>query len=86
MMRGMVAATLAMGLLVACADIDTADEASGEIESMDGSSITLDSGGTFVVPPGQEHLLNDLDTDQGVTVFYKEENGQKVVQEIFPVE
>ena len=86
-MRTALASLTALILLAACSgmSVDTADEASGDIVRMDEGSITLDAGGTFVIPEERRYLLNELDTADSVTVFYKEVDGKKVVQEIMDV-
>ena len=87
-MRTALASLTALVLLAACSGmaVDTANEASGDIISMDEGSITLDSGGTFVVPEERRYLLNQLNPDEGVTIKYKEVGGEKVVQEIIGAE
>ena len=85
-MRKALPSLAALGLLVACGEIHTVPTAGGDIVRMDENSITLDSGGTFVVPEDKRYLLNELNPDEGVTIIYEERDGKKVVQEIVGAE
>ena len=76
----------ALVLLAACGEIHTVPTAGGDIVRMDESSITLDSGGTFVVPEDKRYMLNEVNPDDGITIIYEERDGQKVVQEIVGAE
>ena len=81
-MRKALPSLVALGLLAACAGAQTAPMASGKIVEMTESSITLDPGGTFLVPEERRHMLNRLKSDETAYIFYEERNGEKVVQQI----
>jgi predicted TIM-barrel enzyme len=85
-MRTTLLSLVTLGLLAACAEVHTVPTASGDVLRMDQDSITLDSGGTFVVPEDKRYMLNEVNPDDGITVIYEERDGQKVVQEIVGAE
>jgi len=77
-MRKALPSLVALGLLAACA----VPTASGNIAEMTENTITLDPGGTFVVPEDKRDLLNELNPGQRVSIVYEDRNGERVVQEI----
>ena len=85
-MRTALASLVALGLLAACSEVHTVPTASGQVLSMNQDSVTLDSGGTFMVPEDKRYMLNEVNPDDGITIIYKEQGGQKVVQEIVSAE
>jgi hypothetical protein len=81
-MRKALPSLVALGLLAACAGAQSDPMASGNIVEMTESSITLDPGGTFLVPEDKRHMLNGLKPDEGAYIVYEERDGEKVLQEI----
>lgn len=85
-MRTILLSLVTLGLLVACGELHTVPTASGDVLRMDQDSITLDSGGTFMVPEDKRYMLNEVNPDDGITIIYEEQDGQKIVQEIVGAE
>lgn len=73
---------LAAAALVLSAGLASADEASGKIKSVEGNTITLQSGEQFTLGAGAS--MKGLKPGTEVTVSYEEKGGKKVAKEVKP--
>ena len=72
-------AALAFAFSIAAAH---ADEASGKIAAVDGSTLILEDGTTFTISEGMS--TEGLEPGTEVTVSFEEQDGQMVATEVAP--
>jgi hypothetical protein len=72
----------AAAVLVLSTGLASADEASGKIQSIEGSTITLESGEQFTISDGT--AMEQLEAGTEVTVSYEEQGDEKVATEVLP--
>lgn len=73
---------LAAAVLAFSAGLASADEASGKIQSVEGNTITLESGEQFTLSAGAS--MEGMEPGTEVTVSYEEKDGQKVANQVKP--
>ena len=85
-MNKLMIAASAAALLATSSLAALAAEASGTIASVDASAgtVTLDSGQTFVLPPGFDAA--SLDAGTQVSITYEESDGKMNASEVAPAQ